>query len=342
MFEYTPAALSNSVFVIGAGGTGGRLIPLLSQFLKTLDWIRDPTIYLVDHDTVEERNLKRQNFVHVDVNRHKAVVLAERYEGAYGTRIIPIVEKITEENALTFWATKAPETNTIQSSPLIIMCVDSAGARRNIIRSFARFNQRGGALPLYIDSGNEDSFGQVQFFHPTPIWDTLIKTNVPDIISRIPEMIPVSKKIQFSPMDVNFYKNLVDTPSRASCADLDQTLAINAMMATSIMGIVQNYYYSKPFRFNRINVCLSSGSILENNSIRNLATKVIDWDDQSTQNFCREHGITPTTPGRFSIMADQLFKEVNLFMKGKGINQAPAKKKSPERVITPEERVVQF
>jgi uncharacterized protein (DUF1501 family) len=70
-------------------------------------------------------------------------------------------------------------------------------------------------------------------------------------------------------MDLDFYANLVDTPG-GSCADLDQTLAINAMMATSIMGVIQNYYYVKPFTTTRINLVVAQGGSSNMSDLRGM------------------------------------------------------------------------
>jgi molybdopterin/thiamine biosynthesis adenylyltransferase len=51
------------------------------------------TIYLVDDDVVEGKNLLRQNFISVDIGQYKARVLAQRYRKAYGNNVIPILNR---------------------------------------------------------------------------------------------------------------------------------------------------------------------------------------------------------------------------------------------------------
>ena len=64
------------ITVIGAGGVGSILIDLL----KSVGYRR---VHIIDNDTVEEKNLKRQLFSKEDVGESKAKVIAERYKYTY-------------------------------------------------------------------------------------------------------------------------------------------------------------------------------------------------------------------------------------------------------------------
>lgn len=263
MIRFVPRQLPNSIFVIGAGGTGSRLIPLLAQFVKTITHgvsprgtLIDPVIYVIDDDVVEHKNLARQNFVASDVGKHKAVVVAQRYSKAFGVNIVPVVWRVG-------LATAMPEGMTLDHSALrnsmVIMCVDSAEARRQILKYWARFVPGGTAperTPFIVDAGNEDDFGQVRFFNLTygSNKDRCVKE-----LSNIPKMTPYVMDVHYIPMDVEFYETLQDNEG-GSCADLDQTLAINALMATMIMGVVQNFYYVKPFPYYSMGISLRSGT----------------------------------------------------------------------------------
>jgi hypothetical protein len=74
------------------------------------------------------------------------------------------------------------------------------------------------------------------------------------------QMTPHIHPLEAIPYPAELYANMQDNQSTASCADLDQTLAINAAMATTMLGIVQNFYYVKPFRFWRNGISLEGGS----------------------------------------------------------------------------------
>jgi len=61
------------IHVIGAGGTGGWLIPALIKMVNTAD------IHVWDGDDVEEKNIARQNFTQMDVGEAKAIIMGERF-----------------------------------------------------------------------------------------------------------------------------------------------------------------------------------------------------------------------------------------------------------------------
>lgn len=88
----------NLVFVIGTGGTGGYVVRDLSRYLSTLPYANRVIMVLCDGDTVEDRNRIRQNFITKDIGKNKAEVLAHRYMGAYGLKILAIPHHLTTEN----------------------------------------------------------------------------------------------------------------------------------------------------------------------------------------------------------------------------------------------------
>lgn len=59
MFRFIPQQIPNKVFLIGCGGTGSRLAPLLVQFLASITrannpqgFLEDPKVFFVDDDVV--------------------------------------------------------------------------------------------------------------------------------------------------------------------------------------------------------------------------------------------------------------------------------------------------
>jgi len=291
MFNFVPSTVPHNIFVIGAGGTGSRLIPLLAQFMRSITrgvaatgWIEKPNIWLIDDDIVEQKNILRQNFIEMDVGKPKAAVLAERYSRAYGVSIIPIMQRVNPANEIVIRSHVVQSMNSIFSTSvdfsalidtsIVIICVDSVEARRDILNTFIRVpNSKAKPKTFFIDAGNEDNFGQVSFFTPT----ILCSNEVYDKSSfKLPKLITSSVDVDYVPMDVNYYKDLVDTPSQGSCADLNQTLAINAIMGTTIMGIVQNYFYRKKMSYNSVSISLDGGSFTTFNTLSNYRNKPID------------------------------------------------------------------
>lgn len=287
MFRFTPRQIFSKVMVIGAGGTGGRLIPLLTQFLRSITreynpagWLETPTVYIVDDDIVEAKNLMRQNFIEPDIGKSKAAVLAQRYGRAYGINVIPILKRIESNDSINSIFNSAGLDRNDGTGIMYILCVDSVKARKDILKILK--NIGGGdsnRSAFVIDAGNENNFGQVKFFNMSSMVfaDNRVKE---DFLKRpIPPMLPAVVDISCIPFPHNHYENLTETPSSTavpvSCADLDQTLAINALMATTIMGIVQKFYFVKPFMFNEISISLEGDGFTTFNTLRNFRERAV-------------------------------------------------------------------
>jgi hypothetical protein len=295
MFQFVNRALYSNIFVIGCGGTGSRLAPMLIQFLRTISrpfnpvgHLESPKIYFVDDDVVEQKNLLRQNFIEQDVGRPKASVLAERYGRAFGMEISAVVSKVTAAQA---WSTD-PATGALRApanylpqegasrltlaGSLVVLCVDSAKARKEILQNLmdAEVNFGTQSRPaMVIDAGNEDNFGQVRFWNAALLVGQHSSREVPPpgsylegwLRTAIPRTNPHTQTTHLIPLPLAYYRELGESVSEKSCADLDQTLAINAIMATTIMGIVQNLYYFKPMTYDGIRISLDGGNATEYN-----------------------------------------------------------------------------
>jgi hypothetical protein len=154
--------LPGKIVIVGCGGNGGYLAPLISRFLGTSpsELLRSIQLHLVDGDIVSEKNILRQNFISNDVGSFKAEVMAERCSMAFGMNITAHTEFLTAP-LLTRLCTAAqseerqPE-GIDRNRTLIIGCVDRHEVRRLISEySVSRPNI------FYIDVGNELKAGQV-------------------------------------------------------------------------------------------------------------------------------------------------------------------------------------
>lgn len=263
MWTYTPDFIPNTIAIYGCGGTGSRVVPLVAQFIKTCKWVIDPEIHLFDFDTVEEKNLSRQNFVSKDVNKNKALVLAERYSRAFNINIIPHTSQVDPD----YGEFKNCEDRSRFSTNCIhILCVDSPKARISILESIIdllhseiKYQPE---TNLIIDSGNENDFGQVKICSGHLYNYNYTLTNREKELLDLPNNLPIPVKLPALPLDLDYFYTMGET-SAGSCADLDQTMAINVMMAVSIFGVIQNFYYAKPIAFHRLNVSLHHGVIPE-------------------------------------------------------------------------------
>ena len=76
------------VVMFGAGGTASWFLPKLLKiyndaFTKCPDLAYDLEIVILDGDTIEPKNVIRQNFINEDIGANKALKLVERYSGLY-------------------------------------------------------------------------------------------------------------------------------------------------------------------------------------------------------------------------------------------------------------------
>ncbi|MBV9357889.1 MAG: ThiF family adenylyltransferase [Chloroflexi bacterium] len=113
------------VTLVGLGGTGAFLAEDLARLFSVhFGW--KVRLHLVDHDVVEEHNVRRQAFVRRDQGRHKAQVVAERL-----VRQFPI--EVSVSLAPYDHLRDAPQPAQGEDRPrlaLLVGCVDNAAARR--------------------------------------------------------------------------------------------------------------------------------------------------------------------------------------------------------------------
>jgi PRTRC genetic system ThiF family protein len=139
--QYRHQALK--VGVVGCGGTGGFVAEGLCRLLD-----EEIVIILVDHDTVEERNLVRQNFFRDELGLSKSEALSRRLCEKYNRRIGYLTSPISMIDLM-------PE--------IIIGCVDNGMARRDIAaKATTKWQPNTGIQKgWWIDAGNDTNFGQV-------------------------------------------------------------------------------------------------------------------------------------------------------------------------------------
>lgn len=306
MLKYAVTRPVTNVVVFGCGGTGSRLIPLVTQLLSSHEFTKNVKVILVDGDIVEDKNTKRQLFTKMDVGKNKAEVLAKRYKIGFDAKtvavpyFVPSVEVQVGINTTVMGGTRGRTSNTevteaadfydeflravsdpdqvrllddgstrtwlspntrvaaagrlFSNTTVFVSCVDSADARRRIIQFIHNLGIIGNSLTgdvsnsVMIDCGNEDLFGQVTYFNVAQ----MSLCPFPELLSQIPDKVPYAIRLPFVPMPLNFYLKLRDAETQRSCADMDQTLAINNTMANLAFSIFQNLVYGLEMDFHTI------------------------------------------------------------------------------------------
>lgn len=225
--------------IIGAGGTGGYLIPNLTRQIALQNEARGKeghaphSLTIIDGDIVEEKNLVRQNFVDRDLNKNKAEVMADRYGKAFQLSISYIPEYIVSTDMLV------QLIDMERHVPVFIDCVDNNKTRVFIEEAHRTFNQS-----YFISSGNEEMTGQVvlstnsgrkqlesvfeseEFGYPV-----VVKT--PSILNMFPSMLDGSDKL---PTEMSCAENAESAP---------QNIHTNMTAANLIFGFA-NKILAKP------------------------------------------------------------------------------------------------
>lgn len=271
------------VTVVGAGGTGGRVIPPLMQMLR-----RNDTVCIVDGDHVEDRNLARQNFRARDVGENKAEVMARRYRRD-GLTIHAYASMLTEETAndITY------DPSTPDHIRIILGCVDNWRARQTMD---ALVGVSTGRTPtIWIDGGNERRGGQVllnfrnlscKVTGPSPAGTAAALQSASFTHTAAFQMRGVLALPQLlKARDWHCDRCDVDNPGEretcrkcdqpeASCQDrIDlQTVTVNQLSATCILNVLSCLLYQIP-----MSSCGAFFSVLNTMSPIKLAS--VDWSN---------------------------------------------------------------
>lgn len=231
-----------NIVVIGLGGTGGYVVRDLSRFIYSIVRRDDDFRYrlaLVDGDTVEEKNLLRQNFLPRDLGQNKAVVMAERHSKAFCLDIEAYAKRI--DNATDLSNVLKIEDNNVNNRSkivnIIIGCVDNNKARRTI-QSFLSYKKIYNQNYFWIDSGNERKGGQV--ICGGQYQNTSHTYALPTVTDIFPEILDESQ----------------DSQSQVSCAERlmqdEQNIFVNIDAATHVLNFTRKIVLAEDFQIHGV------------------------------------------------------------------------------------------
>ena len=217
------------IVVIGAGGTGGYVIPHLYRIAYVSG--RPCRIIIADGDIVEQKNLIRQNFAECDIGENKAQVMAERYSEVFGieTEYIPdFIEN--EQQLLELLRFESSGRNSIKPISILIGAVDNNRSRIMCNNVFKKLDDI-----IYIDSGNGEFTGQV-------ICGVKMSGRVisQPVASVYPDLLKDTEKF----------------PSELSCAERSvsapQSIAANVFASSAVISMLYHLLIEGNLRNNRI------------------------------------------------------------------------------------------
>ena len=140
--------------LIGCGGTGSWLAPSVARIARLQrDQGREVEVVFFDDDTVEAKNIPRQNFCDAELDRNKAVTLAARFSAAWGVEIYAIPDKFRADKM------DLPDGDRLT---ILLGCVDNAAGRQQMADLVRRDEGLGHLGSIWwLDCGNDESSGQV-------------------------------------------------------------------------------------------------------------------------------------------------------------------------------------
>ncbi|AJF08289.1 ThiF family adenylyltransferase [Geoalkalibacter subterraneus] len=197
----------SKIYLVGCGGTGGYLATGLAKIIAGYEI--NAELILVDHDTVEQGNLSRQEFMPWETGENKAIALAERLNERYGLKIAAIDRR---------WGKNQRSTH----DSLVISCVDNVASRKEMKD-----------LGFWLDLGNGRDQGQAIFGttpHKTPVKKEVQQWDKTPVVASLPNAYLVAGM-----------KNLKDRKQQPSCAQTpfdEQGVLINQWAAQAGLAIL--------------------------------------------------------------------------------------------------------
>jgi len=255
-----PVSKKTHLFLIGCGGTGSWLAPHIVRIAKLLmELQQDVFLTFWDYDTVEAKNIYRQNFCSAEIGMNKAAALAHRYGLAWGLPISVVEEPFTSKHG----GVSASLGNLYRwdRNVVFVTCVDRNAARQEVAKVCKNYTV------WWIDTGNLRTSGQVcvgrELFEkePSPLrlssvttWSPHPSLQFPNIMRNVKED---SKPVDYASM---------------SCAELalidEQGISINQSIASAAASLLAKMLVTKDLRYHCAYVSLEAGIQFVYNSPR--------------------------------------------------------------------------
>lgn len=236
-----------SVALVGCGGSGSQVLTGLARLDRALRALGHPgglAVTAWDPDRVSEANVGRQLFAPADVGHYKSIVLTHRVNLWYGLS----------------WKAEPQEYTAQESSQIVVSCVDTAKARREIGGLMdLRYNR-----PLYwLDLGNREQDGQVilgelspqrvQVKDPDGTWNRVAladrQPKLPTVLELFPEL-----RDETQPED--------DRPSCSLAEALEtQDLFVNQAVATWALQLLWRLFRDGQLESHGYFINLAAGRV---------------------------------------------------------------------------------
>jgi PRTRC genetic system ThiF family protein len=178
------------IHVAGCGGNGSQVLTGLARLDRAIRSLGHPGgLYVAafDPDDVAEPNIGRQLFSPADIGQNKAAVLIHRLNAYYGLGWEAAPLKYEGQGA---W----PDRFAGGAADLLITCVDSAAARREIYEKITQHRNGSAWTPDYwLDLGNRQADGQIILGQPVDALNGSLRRRqealLPMVVDVFPELL---------------------------------------------------------------------------------------------------------------------------------------------------------
>ena len=221
-----------SVNLIGAGGTGSKVLTALAEMNHSLIELRHAglQVRLWDDDIITSANLGRQRFADSETRLYKSVALINRVNRFFGTSWKAETVKFEKDRFERF-----PEN---AKATITVTCVDSVKARfevAEILKGKNEYRNYNNEPKYWIDMGNSQFTGQVLLSTVGDIrqpksekYETV--SNLPFVTEEFGELLKQSEEQD-------------DTPSCSLAEALEkQDLYINSVLAQMGSSLLWNLF----------------------------------------------------------------------------------------------------
>jgi len=233
---------------VGCGGIGGFLATSTARLARECQSLyEEVTVQFFDGDTVEERNIRRQNFCLAEVGQNKAETLAYRLNLAWGLTIEAYPGHFKSGDA-------RPSPNTLT---VLLGCVDNGRARRALHTSLSENGQQDDSQCWWIDGGNLTAHGQAVIGNLSRV-------------DQLDDSFPLAAICQSLPSPALLHPELLITQTddlprpKQSCAELaaidPQSLTINAIIASHMADYLLRLLITNDLRRFATYIDMNTGS----------------------------------------------------------------------------------
>lgn len=238
-----------TVVQVGGGGTGSYMAQHLGRIMVALrDKGKRARAFIIDHDTVDKKNVGRQLFCPSEIGEYKAVCLARRYGTAWGLDVTAFPRKFDRD-----WFGKIQRVEH-DDLTFIIGCVDNAAARKEI--TFCTHGHSKTPQIWWLDCGNHEDTGQVLLGNVEKV--EYLKDAFPSktICAKLP-----SPAIQHPELVIQ----KKEKKKRMSCAEMLeanlQSLNINAAVAVQAAEMLTRLVISQDLKRFACEINLAAGNM---------------------------------------------------------------------------------